>query len=272
MNTKNALLIIDAQNDFCHPDGSLFVKGADKDMEKLANWIKKNQNGIDFIGLTLYSHQINDIAHPSYWVDKDGNHPTPFTSISYEDIESGKWTPRFFEKNSRQYIHDLDTEGEFPHTIWPEHCLIGSNGAALCNPINEAIQEWSRLGHWYQTIAKGTYPTTEHFGAFMAQVPVPDRPETQLNQDLIKTLEEYQNIYFAGEAKSHCVANTLKQALKHAPNLAKKFIILEDCMSNVEGFENIADDIYQSAKDEGIRFSTTDQENLVSTQPAMHTV
>jgi nicotinamidase-related amidase len=70
---------------------------------------------------------------------------------------------------------------------------------------------------------------------------------------LIKTLEEYETVYFAGEAMSHCVANTLKQAMQF-PELAKKFVILTDCMSNVKGFEHIADDIYAEAKALGIKF------------------
>ncbi len=48
---KNALLIIDPQNDFCNPGdttesnkGSLYVDGAEKDMLRLANWIKQNKD------------------------------------------------------------------------------------------------------------------------------------------------------------------------------------------------------------------------------------
>lgn len=36
MRTKNALLIIDAQNDFCRPGAPLYVQGAEKDNERLA--------------------------------------------------------------------------------------------------------------------------------------------------------------------------------------------------------------------------------------------
>lgn len=267
MRKRNALLVIDAQYDFCNPNGALYVDGADKDMERLGSWIKENKNEIDYIGLTLDSHQPIDIAHPSFWVDKDGNHPAPFTIIKLEDIENGTWTPRYFQSNVRQYIADLEEQGEFPHCIWPEHCIMGTTGAAIVDDIMDAVKEWSRTGGhmpWYNPITKGTNPLTEHFGAFTAQVPITGANETQLNQNLIKELSEYQNIYFAGEAKSHCVANTLKQAMKYAPNLAKKFIILTDCMSNVTGFENIADDIYEEAKNMGIRFSDTKTETLVS--------
>ncbi len=137
------------------------------------------------------------------------------------------------------------------------HCVIGSEGAAIYQPLMDAIEKWTVHGKFFQTVAKGTFPFTEHFGAFQAQIPDPARPETQLNQGLIKTLEYYQNVYLAGEARSHCVANSLKQVMNEAPDLAAKFVILEDAMSNVTGFETIADPIYDKAKQIGVRFSTT---------------
>jgi len=261
---KNALLIIDPQNSFCNPGdvagnrkGELYVEGADKDMQKLANWVLAHKEQIDFIGITLDMHQPNDIAHPSFWQDKNGKFPAPFTVITVKDVENGVWTPRFDPKRCLSYLRGLEAQGEFPHVIWPAHCIIGSEGSAIYEPLMQAIMDWTVKGKFYQTVAKGTYPFTEHFGAFQAQIPDPDRPETQLNQGLIRTLEEYQNVYLAGEAKSHCVANSLKQVLNEAPALAAKFIVLEDAMSNVTGFEHIADSIYDKAKTMGVRFSTT---------------
>jgi len=266
---KNALLIIDPQNSFCNPGdvnanhkGSLFVEGADKDMNRLADWILKNKEQIDFIGITLDSHQPNDIAHPSFWQDKDGKFPAPFSVISSADVEAGKWTPRFDPQRCLKYLKDLETQGEYPHVIWPPHCIIGSEGSAIYQPLMNAIIEWTVRGKFYQTVAKGTYPFSEHFGAFMAQIPDAERPETQLNQGLIKTLSTYQNVYLSGEARSHCVANSLKQVLNEAPELAAKFIILEDTMSNVTGFETLADPIYNRAKQLGVRFTTTANEKL----------
>ncbi len=260
---KYALLIIDPQNDFCNPGtngknkGSLYVDGAEQDMERLSDWIRKFQKDIDFIGVTIDSHQPNDISHPNFWMDKDGNFPPPFTEIKSADVENGKWTPRFDPKRSLNYLKSLEAQGEYPHFIWPAHCLIGSEGAAIYQPLMDSITDWTVKGKFYQIVAKGTFPFTEHFGAFRAQIPDPERPETQLNQGLIKTLETYQNIYLAGEAKSHCVANSLKQVLEEAAELAPKFIVLTDAMSNVTGFETIADPIYKKALDMGVRFKTT---------------
>ena len=261
---KHALLIIDPQNSFCNPGdasgngkGSLYVPGAEQDMKRLANWIVQNKENLDYIGITIDSHQPNDIAHPSFWQDKDGNFPAPFTVITSKDVEAGKWAARFDPPRCLQYLKELEQQGEYPHLIWPPHCLIGSEGAAIYKPLMDAITEWTVKGKFYQTVAKGTYPFSEHFGAFMAQIPDATRPETQLNQGLIKTLSTYQNVYLTGEARSHCVANSLKQVLNEAPELAAKFIVIEDTMSNVPGFENLADPIYNRAKQLGVQFTTT---------------
>jgi nicotinamidase/pyrazinamidase len=255
MNNQNAILIIDAQYDFCNPQGALFVAGADADMKRLAAWIKINKSQIDHISVTMDSHPVNDISHPSFWQDKNGNFPNPFTPITSQEIKDGKWSPRFFPKEATGYVESLEKQGEFGHFIWPNHCLIGSRGAALDDNIMDALIEWTKDGKFYQVVAKGTYPLTEHFGIFRANVPVANRPETQLNQALIDTLEKYQNVYLVGEAKSHCVANSLKQAMEEAPNLAGKFVILEDCMSDVTGLGHLGAPIYSKAKAMGIKFA-----------------
>lgn len=254
---KNALLIIDGQVDFCDPKGSLYVAGAEKDMERLALFISRNKAEIDFIGLTMDSHQVIDISHPGFWQDAQGQCPPPFTQITATQVESGVWTPRFFPKEALAYIQELERQGEYPHFIWPEHCIIGSPGAAIMPSVMEAVQEWCRLnGEFHQVVTKGTWPLTEHFGAFRANIPVEGHPETQMNTGLIQKLETYQNVYFAGEAKSHCVANTLKQAMMF-PDLAKKFVILEDCMSDVTGLSFLGDPAYAAAKTLGIQFSNS---------------
>lgn len=255
MNNNNALLIIDAQYDFCNQNGALFVQGADADMKRLACWIKKYSDLIDNITLTMDSHPVNDISHPSFWAGKDGNFPNPFTPITLKDIDEGIWNPRFFRDEAVNYIRELEKQGEFGHFIWPYHCLTGSQGAAIENNIMEAVTEWCLKGNNYQVETKGTYPLSEHFGIFRANVPVTKHPETLINQRLINNLNNYSNIFLAGEAKSHCVANSLKQVIEIAPDLANKFIILEDCMSDVAGLGFMGEPVYNKAKEIGIRFA-----------------
>lgn len=256
---KNALLIIDMQNDFILPNAPLSVPGAMDDATRLAKFIVNNGKAIDCISATLDSHHAIDISHPSFWMDKNGTFPAPFTGIAknfLDEVKEGIYTPRFFPKQAIQYLEDLAKQGEFNHTIWPEHCLIGSEGAAIVKVVRDAMSSWERTNQkWIEWVFKGTNPLTEHYGAFRANIEIPGAIETLLNDPLLKTLNEYSNVYFAGEASSHCVANTLKQAMDYIPDLAKKFIILTDCMSPVTGCEHLADSIYEQAKNMGIRFA-----------------
>ena len=79
------LLIIDPQNDFCDPQhGSLYVPGADTDMQRLADMITQMKHQLCDIHVTLDSHHLIDIAHPAFWQDSLGNPPAAFTQITAE--------------------------------------------------------------------------------------------------------------------------------------------------------------------------------------------
>ena len=258
---KNLLIVIDMQNDFCLPDGALYVPGAEDDIQRVKNFIDRNYRMIDHIVLTQDNHQVIDISHPNFWVDKNGSHPDPFTMIRPDDLKSEKWLPVSNTDEVTTYINKLNSKGEFTHTIWPEHCIMGSRGAAVTDAVMQAVTRWARMGNYFEVIVKGTHPLTEYFGALRANIPVPGAPETGLNEKLVATFREYDNIVIVGEAKSHCVANTIKQMLE-LDDLEEKIIILEDCMSNVTGFEHVADAIYNAAKNRGTTWSNSTELNL----------
>lgn len=262
MKSKNiALLIIDGQNDFMDlPKSTLPVPGACKDMDRVIAFIQKNTKEIDNITCTLDSHRTIDISHPVWWEDAQGKLVSPFTPISNEDVKKGVYIPRFQPQWSRDYVDQLETQGEFGHLIWPYHCLIGSEGTALYGPLHKAINVWEvDKSIIVQYVTKGDNSMTEHFGAFRANIEMPMDPKTQFNQGLIKNLLEYEAVYLAGEARNFCVVNSLRQAITEVPDLAKKLIILEDCMSDVPGmtpaFCAEVDAIYLSAKAQGARFA-----------------
>ncbi len=260
---KNLLLIIDPQNDFCRPggpngqgQGALYVPGAEQDMSRLAAWLQKNQQKIDHIIITLDNHHLNDISHPSFWVDSQGQHPEPFSVIRAKDVEQGIWRSVFDNEKALFYLRNLERQG-LVHTVWPPHCLIGSEGAAIFKPLFDAIVQWAGQGRYYQTVVKGTYPYTEHFGAFKAQVEFDDVPETKLNKQLLDQLDQYGQIFLAGEARSHCVGTSLKQIIDYKPEVVSKIVILQDAMSNVPGFE--MESVYQQALEMGAKQLTTGQ-------------
>ena len=67
-------------------------------------------------------------------------------------------------------------------------------------------------------------------------------------------------IWLAGEAKSHCVANTLRQLFDY-PEVVQRLVILEDCMGNILGCEDLAIPIYEKAARMGARFETSDRKS-----------
>jgi nicotinamidase/pyrazinamidase len=257
-NKSTALLIIDAQFDFCNPKGTLYVPGAEKDVERIAQLIATHGEAIDAIFVTLDTHQVLDIAHPLFWEDPKGNTVAPFTLITSAAVKEGKWRPRYHADYVLQYLETLEKEGEFRHFIWPEHCLIGSRGAALDDTILHALLSWThRKGTDYKAVVKGTNPLTEHFGVFRAQVPIESAPETQLDQEFLSELETFDRIIIVGEARSHCVATSVKQILLYAPALVPKVTILTDCISDVTNWGHLADPIFSEAKEKGVGFTTS---------------
>lgn len=230
------LLIIDPQNDFCHKDGALFVGGANDDMERLAAFITEKKDKLDDIHATLDSHHLVDIAHPIFWMDSSGTNPDPFTIITADDVKNGTWaaTNPPMRKRATDYVNSLQANGRYPLCIWPPHCLIGSWGYSVYGPIYDAVMKWEQDFAMVDYVTKGSNFWTEHYSAVQADVPDPEDPGTQLNQGLIKTLQDADMVLLAGEARSHCLANTVRDiANNFGEDNIKKMYLLQDCTSDV---------------------------------------
>ncbi len=264
-NNKIHLLVIDPQVDFCDPTGSLYVPGAEKDMNRLAAMVDRIGPKIAQVHITLDSHRLNDIAHPNFWKDTNGKQPNPFTLISVADVTNGKWTPSVpgLYIRALNYVKALEKGGKFPLVIWPAHCLIGSRGTQVLPVLFDAITKWEadKPGRYANYVTKGCNPLTEHYSVFAAEVVDPTDPSTQLNTDLIGLLADpdVTQILVAGEAKSHCVRNSLYDLIQNFPDpkYAHKMVILEDAMSSVPTFEKVGDDFFADMRTKGVEFSNT---------------
>lgn len=256
---STVLLIIDPQNDFCNRQGTLYVPGAETDISRLAAFIRRHGGRIDGIVLTADDHMPNDISHPSFWKNEQGSNPAPFSAIRLQDILSGKYTTTASADAiiATNYIGRLEAEHK-THTIWPQHCVSGTWGAGIDDTLLGTIIGWTHgTNKHYQIVRKGWYPYTEHFGAFAAEVAYPMVESTLFNAPLARELNNYTQILIAGEAKSHCVNNTIKQMIAKAPELVAKLYILEDAMSPVTGFEQLSDETFAKACELGARITDT---------------
>lgn len=261
MALKVDVLIIDPQADFVNPNGSLFVPGADKDMERLAGMVHRIKDKLNDIHITLDSHHKVDISHPIWWKSSSGKHPDPFTMITADDVSTGKWTttmPGMF-KRSLAYLRALETNKRYPHVIWPYHCLIGSEGATVHPGLFQAVQEWEDNFAAVDFITKGSNSFTEHFSAVKAEVPDPEDVSTQINIGFIQTLEKADIILVAGEARSHCLAHTVKDIVSHFsdPKYVEKLYLITDASSDVPGFNKAGDDFLNEMLAKGMKTTTT---------------
>jgi len=116
---KIHLVIIDMQVDFCHANGSLNVPGSIGDIQRLIEFIYTHAERITNITCSLDSHLPHQIFHPAWWVDADGNHPAPFTMITYDDIKAGKWRPLVAPVQSTSSVKKLEAQARKTLTIWP---------------------------------------------------------------------------------------------------------------------------------------------------------
>lgn len=258
MNKTNVqLLVIDPQKDFCSSNGSLFVPGADQDMVRLADFLVKNGRKLSDIHVTLDTHHFFDVAHPVFWVGQDGKHPAPFTIITQDDVAKGTWRTSVpaLQTYAEGYVTQLAKNGRYPLCVWPPHCLIGSEGYKVEPVFFTELLKWEEAGYAYvDYVTKGSNFLTEHYSAVQADVPDPNDPSTQLNTKLIQTLQDADVILIAGEARSHCVANTITDiANNFGEENIKKFILLEDCTSDVPGFETYGEGFIKDMTARGMK-------------------
>lgn len=286
MSKKVELLIIDPQYDFIDvPEDfksttinavtnkvekvqpALPVPGAWDDSLRLAKFIDKFGASIQQIKVTLDTHQQYDVAHPLFWVDKNGKHPDPFTAITNQEIQDRVWRPIDESKTDYvlKYTETLENEGLYVLFIWPPHCLVGTDGYKVIQPIMNELMNWEKryIGR-VSYVSKGHNPFTEHYGGFRAEVPMDNDPTTQLNLRLIKSIESSDLVFLSGQALSHCVASTVRQLVDNfGDENIKKLVLLVDTSSPVTSFEKMGEEFIAEMKQKGMKIVKTSDVTVV---------
>lgn len=251
-DTEQVILIaIDNQQDFMD-DGALGVPGANEDIHRLTKFIYDNMDKISRIAVSIDTHIPQQIFHPCWWIDQDGNHPAPNTIITLQDLDDGKWRAVHAPIESRTYVEHLEADAKKQLCIWPYHCIQGTPGCALENQFSNMVMFHSvaRKEAIYPLV-KGQTPCSEMYGIIKPEYD----PRNTINIRFLNLIEKYDKIIIAGEAKSHCVLESIKQILEYfenQPEVTKKIYILEDCMSSVKvpgiDFEAIANQTFEEFK------------------------
>ena len=265
---KVILVLVDMQIDFVHVDGSLSVPGAVDDTRRTMKWLFNNLDQVTSIAASLDSHLPIQIFFPTWWVDEHGQQPSPFTTIRSADVKEGKWKPVYEKEWSEEYVHKLETRAKKELMIWPYHTLIGTHGHDLTPALYEAIAYHTAARQSQPTfLSKGSIPQTEHYSMIEPEVKVPNHPMGELNTQFLHMLASHDLIYIAGQAKSHCVLETVSSMMRYfgsRPDIIGRLRVLMDCTSSVAhpeiDFDAMANEAFE-------RFASSGLKLVISTDP-----
>ncbi|EEQ32864.1 NAD(+) salvage pathway protein [Microsporum canis] len=178
---RPALIVVDMQEDFCPPDGSLAVQHG-RSIAPLINKLLSLPGFVVKIGTQDF--------HPSSHISFATNHPSPsnipfISTIDVKNPATGK------EEETK------------PQRLWPAHCVQGTKGANLISEI-----ESDKLD---AIIRKGMDERVEMYSPFADAFGNRNCVETGgVNHDLEAMLNDHQvsDVFVVGIAGDYCVKFT----------------------------------------------------------------
>jgi len=260
---RTILILVDAQVDFVHTDGALAVPGAVEDTRRTIEWLFRSLEQVTTIAASLDSHTPLQIFYPPWWADPDGRAPAPYTAITAAEVHAGRWRPVIEPEWSVQYVERLEKDARKTLMIWPYHTMIGTPGQAITPALYETIAYHAAArGAQPHFLSKGFLPRTEHYSIVEPEVKIPEERERggELNVPFMEMLATYDRIYIAGQAKSHCVLETVGSLVRYfaeRPEVINRLHVLIDCTSSVAhpevNFERIATEALAAYQARGLR-------------------
>ncbi|KAK3905765.1 Pyrazinamidase/nicotinamidase [Staphylotrichum tortipilum] len=177
---KPALLVIDMQEDFCPPNGTLPVPDA-RSITPLINTLL----ALPTLPLKIATQDWHPPAHISFASNHSAPHNTPFTSTT-------------------TITNPLNPAESYTTRLWPVHCVAHTPGAALLPELHTA--------HLTHTIQKGTDPRVEMYSAFYPPLHSPRMSDSGLAALLHG--EGITHVYVVGLAGDYCVRSTAEDAVR----------------------------------------------------------
>lgn len=187
--TVKALLVIDIQNDFLPPNGSLAVPHGDEIIQPVIDLMEDPKQEWHRVVLTRDWHTFDHISFAKTHKKED------FSKIIYKSPVPGD---------------DSTQEG----TLWPVHCVQQTYGSQLAAPL---LEEQKKLD--CHVINKGYLSDREYYSAFSD---IWNYHRTELQHYL--QCHHITDVYVVGLALDYCVKSTAISAAK----LGYKTFILKD--------------------------------------------
>ena len=105
-------------------------------------------------------------------------------------------------------------------------------------------------------LVKGQDPMSEMYGIFKPEY----SPSASINIKVLDAIAKFDRIVITGQAKSHCVMESVIQMLDYYKNdtkTIKKIFILEDTMSIIPSFEDTTNKAFDDFRNRSVNLVTT---------------
>lgn len=219
---KAALAVIDVQEDFCEPHGSLAIKGG----RALApTW--------------------NDLLSRPFALKVATRDYHPRDHISFASQHAGK--EPFTSKHTIKNPENPD-EQPFTTLLWPDHCVQGTPGCELIPELDK-----SKLT---LTIEKGQDRRVESYSAFG---PVYRNPKVAMSglEDTLKAAS-ITDLFVVGLAYDFCVKHSAVDAVERG----FKTYIIEDATAAADQSDQALSALRQELQEKGVEIIHLDSKEL----------
>lgn len=221
---KAGLAVIDVQEDFCEPNGSLAVKG----------------------GRAL-APVWNDLLSLPFAVKLATRDYHPADHISFASQHEGKQP--FTSTHTIRNPENVQDEA-FTTTLWPDHCIQRTNGCEFIPELD--------ISKATQKIEKGLDKRVESYSAFG---PVYRNPPVGMSGlgDSLKNAG-ITDLFVVGLAFDYCVKYTAIDAVEHG----FKTFVIEDATKAVDQSEEALDALRKELKEKGVTIIGLDSKELAA--------
>lgn len=212
---KLALVVVDLQNDFLPPEGSLAVPNGRDVIQPIKKLLDSSKYRFEVVIATQDWHPLDHCSFASQ------HNMEPYSSKEFTHPEG--------KKDSDGNVLKLE------QTLWPDHCVQESKGAELEADFKKSFD---RLKVPHTIVKKGYFKDRECYSCFGDCWDI-DRTEI----DAYLKEHKITDVVFVGIAYDFCVLQSAKDCAKQG---YKTYVVKEACKSVYAQREPVTDNMYRA--------------------------